>query len=350
VPVRALPGILPVRAQQVAAGRRRRVRDGVALRELAVEGLREKDGVLVEHGAVPPQHVRHPGADQRPREGLAQLRLLRAARAGHRLGGAAGGEEEQRRLPLAERMGQVSRGDEVEVSLRRLERQHGAAVREDLAVTRDVDGVEGSLLPEAVSEEGGAPALLDDELHGQLRGRLQDRGLLRLEGQLALAPRRGGHEDRRQVAVLRLPRRGVRSPADAAEDEESLGGVSGEEIALARQHLPGQVEERRRLRLPGVADGDLEHAVAHAPHPGGGPAARVEPGEDLAAEGQEERGRLGGAEGEVVAAGPVGELRQRRVVEGDARIPARHRVATAVDVAADDGDPCTCHLRSQGLW
>lgn len=228
--------------------------------------------------------------------------------------------------------GEVSRLDPVGVTLRRLERQHRSEVGVDVAVTRDVDHLEGAVLRQALLQEVRAAALLDHDLQRQAGGGVEDAGFLRLVVEDLLAGRRGGHEHQCEIAIVGRCGSVVGTPADAPEDDEGLGGFRRQEITVEGEGFPGQVEECGGSLAARVADPDLQHAIADRLHPRRGATALVEPGEHLGPDGKQ-GGHVVRFDGILVAVGPAFESGEGFFADRDAD---RAITAPEEEVATED--------------
>jgi hypothetical protein len=156
-------------------------------------------------------------------------------------------------------------------------------------VAGQVHDLERTLLRGPLLQEVTAAAFLDDELHGQTRGGVQDRRFLCLKGQLLLAFRRSSHEHRREITVCGFQRHGVRRPPDAAVGHERLVRVCREEVARAYQGLPGHIEQRAGRCRPWVIHRKLKKPISCPCRPARSPAASIQPGPDLSTETEQQR-------------------------------------------------------------
>ena len=110
-------------------------------------------------------------------------------------------------------------------------------------MTGEVNRLEGPVLRQALLQELARPALLNGKIEGERLGRLEDRGLLVLVVQRALAFDLGRHEQQRHVPERGCDRLGRLLAETPCHPEQALL-VRCQEHALRRQKLPGDIQKR----------------------------------------------------------------------------------------------------------
>ena len=78
----------------------------------------------------------------------------------------------------------------------------------------------------------------------------------------------------------------------AAEHHVALGGIAIQKLPFVGQHLPGQIEQGGGGFRSGAVHADLQPPFSRALKPLAGPAALIEPAEDLHPQGQQAGGFL----------------------------------------------------------
>ena len=340
MPVRAAVRIGACGLQQLASRPGRRQRHGPPLRQFVIEVLGEGRGIHVPHRAIPAQHMRHPGTDQLPHHRLGRAAAPFLARLDP-LGRPARRQEEQRQT-----VGLTNRPDERRHIRQRhaatlvLQRQHRATPLVDIAMAGQVQHVERAIRRQPVLQPLRRAGLLDEQVQRLAVGGLQDRGLLRLEGQHMLALRRRRHEQHLQIRKLGHPR--SRRRTDAPHHLEGLHSVLGQPALRPGQQLPRRVEQRAgRFVLQRLGSyADVQHPRARPRRPRRSPARRlVQPVPQFAADEAQRVRAAVGPHRHVIALRPVAQQRQGALLI-EPLLRRLHVLGAAEHVAATQFDGC----------
>ena len=249
--------------------------------KLAIEVLGKGEGVAVVNRSVPAQYVGDTGADEFAHEGFA------AAGAGVSLLGCPTGRQENQ----GQHAGVAQRADKLAHSGQRqgagfiLQGQDWPLGPVDVAMAGEVQGFKRAVQVEAFTQGARCATLFDHQVQGQALGGGEDGGFFLLEAEGVLAPGRGGHEEQLQVGMARFGGRGFF--ANAPGQFKELDAVVGQMALGKGEEFPGGVEQGQGEGGIDAGDADFQLARATAPRPGAGPAALVQPFEQLPPDGQQ---------------------------------------------------------------